>query len=240
MIFHFNTTAQKESTESLKSITDTMVFDLDNATTSTNVGITYYDLPMYAITTGGISSFDFWFQFNETKMTYVSTTAIETSLDTYSNFNSTNHNLSNTTSGPNISYEVPGNTTLLILRFQLATTNTVVDTSDFSSVNTLFNGNPCNYEFIYTGNSSGLNELLNQDQTISIYPNPSKGVINVITEENTSIQLLTLDGKELIFQELIPANELQIINLESFEDGIYLLKVGSSHFSRMERVVLVK
>ena len=132
----FTSIAQSHS----KSVLDTMVFDLANATTTTTSGTTYSEFPVYAITTGGISSFDFWFQFNQTELTYVSTTSLVTGLDAFSNFNQANFYLSNTTSGSSINFNIPINVPVVKLTFQLSAACNLINSQDFSNITTLFDG----------------------------------------------------------------------------------------------------
>ena len=129
---------------------DTMVFDLKNATVSTAAGINYLDLPMSIITTTSHSSFDFWFKFNEAKLTFLSASTTIPSLDQLTYFNTTDHFLRNTTSGPSTAYVVPANVTLVTLRFQLATYCTDVDTTDFNSITSLLDGLICTSKFTST------------------------------------------------------------------------------------------
>ena len=129
---------------------DTMVFDLKNATVSTAASVNYLDLPMSIITTTSHSSFDFWFKFNEAKLTFLSASTTIPSLDQLTYFNTTDHFLRNTTSGPSTAYVVPANVTLVTLRFQLATYCTDVDTSDFNSITSLLDGLICTSKFTST------------------------------------------------------------------------------------------
>ena len=122
---------------------DTLFFDLQNAIYS-NTGTSYYlDLPVYLHSSNQIRSFDFRMKFDQAKMTYVTTTKIISQLDPLSFFNTTDTYLRNTTSGPSYNYVTPTNTTLILIRFQLASSCTKVDVTDFNSVNTLLNSNTC-------------------------------------------------------------------------------------------------
>ena len=67
---------------------DTIVFDLANANYYTNAGANLIDIPVVLKSTDPtINSFDFWFQFNTSELTYVSTTSLVSGLDAFSNFN---------------------------------------------------------------------------------------------------------------------------------------------------------
>ena len=122
---------------------DTLFFDLQKAIYS-NTGTLYYlDLPIYIRSSNQISSFDFRMKFDQTKLTYISTNKIISQLDPLSYLNPSDAFLRNTTSGPSLNYVTPNNTTLLYLRFQLASSCTKVDVSDFNSISTLLNSNTC-------------------------------------------------------------------------------------------------
>ncbi len=122
---------------------DTLFFDLQNAIYS-NSGSNYFiDLPVYIHSVNQIRSFDFRMKFNQSKLTYVTTSKIISQLDPLSFFNPDDSYLRNTTSGPSFNYVTPLNTPLIILRFQLATSCTKVDVTDFNSINTLLNSNTC-------------------------------------------------------------------------------------------------
>ena len=130
------------------NLTDTVVFDLSLATYSNNGGTYYIDFPVLIHSNAtGINALDFWFQFDLSKMTYVSTTALVSGLDPFSNFNVNNLYLSNTTSGTSVTYSAPLYTQLLMLRFSLASACTDIYASDFSSATALVNGNVSSYLF---------------------------------------------------------------------------------------------
>jgi PKD repeat protein len=130
------------------NLTDTVVFDLSLATYSSNAGVFYIDIPILIHSNAtGINAIDFWFQFNLNKLTYVSTTALVSGLDPFSNFNVNNLYLSNTTSGTSVTYSAPLYTQLLMLRFSLVGACTEVYPSDFFSATALVNGNISSYLF---------------------------------------------------------------------------------------------
>jgi hypothetical protein len=230
----FTSIAQSHS----KSVLDTMVFDLANATTTTTLGTTYYEFPVYAITTGGISSFDFWFQFNETKLTYDTTFVIEPNLDSYSYFNASNHNLSNTTSGPSLTYVLPGNTTLLKLRFILTSSSTTIDAADFFACTALFNGNPCNYYWTApaTNNGAGISELnLHNVCVANIYPNPASNYIQLNSNEESLVEVYDLNGSKVMEKRMF--NEQDQLSIENLENSIYWLKISSASSICKSRIV---
>jgi PKD repeat protein len=120
---------------------DTIVFDLNTATIETIDSETFIDIPVSIHSSNNqINAIDFWFQFDLTKLEYVSTSGILSSLDVFSNFNNTNLFLSNTSSTTFSTVYVPTFEPLLSLRFRLLTPCTEVDPVDFYSATALLNG----------------------------------------------------------------------------------------------------
>ena len=139
---------QKDSNEFL-ILTDTVVFDISAASYSNAGGVYYIDIPISIHSTDlGINALDFWFQFNTTKMTYQSCIALVPGLDPFTNFNVNNQVLSNTTSGPSLSFSTPLYTEVLMLRFVLTSACTEIYPSDFFSIFALVNGNLSSHLFV--------------------------------------------------------------------------------------------
>jgi len=131
-----------------KSVSDTIIFDINQAVFTNVAGINYIEFPVILKSTNtGITSFDFWFQFNLNKLTYVSTSSLISGLDAFSNYNSSNLYLSNTSSGTSITFIIPANIPVIKLTFQLATACTQITETDFSNVTTLFDGNVSSHKF---------------------------------------------------------------------------------------------
>ena len=147
--YSMNVHGATRKSEDALTLSDTLVFDLSAATYSNSGGIYYIDIPVLIHSTDpGINGLDFYFLFNLSKMTYVSTVSLVGGLSTLSFFNSGNLLLTNTSSGTSVAYSAPLYTQLLKLRFSLASACTEIVTSDFSNVLTLINGNPSSYLFV--------------------------------------------------------------------------------------------
>jgi hypothetical protein len=69
-------------------------------------------------------------------------------LDAFSNFNSTNLYLSNTTSGTSINYLIPSNTNLIILKFIVLGSCIEITSNDFYTTTALINGDVSSSIFI--------------------------------------------------------------------------------------------
>lgn len=145
----FEAFAKQNDSKEFLTLTDTVVFDISAASYSNAGGVYYIDIPISIHSTDlGINALDFWFQFNTSKMTYLSTTALVPGLDPFTNFNANNQVLSNTTSGPSLSFSTPLYTEILMLRFVLTSACTEVYPSDFFSIFALVNGNLSSHLFV--------------------------------------------------------------------------------------------
>lgn len=72
---------------------------------------------------------------------------------------------------------------------------------------------------------------------ISVYPNPSEGVINVKNENNTAsvVEVFTVGGKKVMSKEITSTST---IDLTGNGTGVYLIKVSNENGSMVERVVI--
>jgi hypothetical protein len=131
------------------TLNDTIVFDLSQATFVTENSVTYMEFPVLLNSLDPqINAVDFWFQFDLSKLTYVSTTATVGSFDVYSNFNSTNEYLSNTSSTSSIAVFLPLNVPIIKLKFSLVNPCDQISENDFYNQNALLNGIVSVSEFI--------------------------------------------------------------------------------------------
>ncbi len=132
-----------------KAVNDTIVFDINQAVYTNTAGINYIEFPVILKSTNmAINSFDFWFQFNVNELTYVSTSAVISGLDAFSNYNTANFYLSNTSSGTSITFNIPTNIPVIKLKFALANACTEINQNDFSNVTTLFDGDVSSHMFV--------------------------------------------------------------------------------------------
>jgi hypothetical protein len=142
MITHvFGQVTKPSIAPSNKALNDTIVFDILNANYYSNAGSNFIEIPVVLQSNNpNINSFDFWFQFNQTELTYVSTTSLVSGLDAFSNFNQANFYLSNTSSGTSINFNIPINVPVVKLTFQLSAACNLINSQDFSNITTLFDG----------------------------------------------------------------------------------------------------
>ncbi len=83
-------------------------------------------------------------------------------------------------------------------------------------------------------------ELINSignltDNTIDIYPNPTVDFININNTKNCNIAVTDVFGK-IIFEKY-NCNETEIINLNNYNSGIYIVNIKSDNYSISKKII---
>lgn len=138
--------------------------------------------------------------------------ASETGLVAYYKFNQGNDSVNNSTVTSLLdSSSNANNGTLTIFTLTGATSN-------WRSGSTITTGNAC----ATLGNSDFENVT-----RITIYPNPSTGIFNIVSQQNASVEIYDLLGKLVYNQSL--ANGTNSIDISNFNSGVYLLKATDAN-----------
>ncbi len=87
-----------------------------------------------------------------------------------------------------------------------------------------------------------LPNLIRKKSMVSIFPNPSGGIVNIdfgITEKKSTIQLIDLPGK-LLFEEVIENASKTQLDVSKLSGGIYFLKVENENGIITQKMILTK
>lgn len=134
--------------------------------------------------------------------------ASETGLVAYYKFNQGNDSVNNSTVTSLLDSSGNANNGTLT---NFALTGTA---SNWKSGSAIITGNTC----ATLGNSDFDNET-----RITIYPNPSTRIFNIVSQQNISVEIYDLLGKLVYSQSL--TNGTNSIDISNFNTGVYLLKV---------------
>ena len=87
------------------------------------------------------------------------------------------------------------------------------------------------------GSGQGFNVAEDLISEISVYPNPSTGILNIDFETNDSfsVEVTNIIGEIVLVKE-VESNTS--IDLSNFDKGTYLVKVSNSNLSKTERIVI--
>ncbi len=104
---------------------------------------------------------------------------------------------------------------------------------DGGSVNS-FSLNMC-----YVTPSTNLSTLENTLANVSIYPNPSRGIVNINlpeAQEKTLLKLFDIQGREILSKETL--NTSESLAIENLQDGVYLLSIENGENKILKKIVL--
>lgn len=92
---------------------------------------------------------------------------------------------------------------------------------------------------VYTGSTTPLSvedDMLKE--AISVYPNPTKNVINIKTV-NQSIQVKKVDLIDLSGKLIYSKNDTNLIDVKGFSTGIYVLKIQSQDGGELNKKIVI-
>jgi len=98
------------------------------------------------------------------------------------------------------------------------------------------NGKPVTVEF----SKSALTIAEETSNFASIYPNPTKGLLNIVASQNSTVQIMNITGQQVLTQFDVNANEKTTIDMNEFSNGVYFVQISNGQFSKTERVVVGK
>lgn len=93
-----------------------------------------------------------------------------------------------------------------------------------------------NVSFSDENNTALVNEH-HVSRKINVYPNPTNNHLNITVAESSDIQICNIDGS-VIFQLLLQANEIHVLDVNGFRPGVYLIKADNDKYSTIQKVII--
>jgi hypothetical protein len=202
--------------------------DLDKAKTTKN----YVDVPVSFSSTDKIVALDFALKFNDDALSYTKVMNPANYLNDAMANVAEDHTL-RFTSNSRKNYEPEK--TIAWIRF--STGNGKINSDDLSEMVGYLNGERVNMDVKRTLLTARMAPVVN-DKNVQVYPNPASSLLNVLVTEKALVQLLDLQGKEVLTELHANANEKLEIHTENIANGIYLLKTSNEHFTSTQQVVI--
>lgn len=97
------------------------------------------------------------------------------------------------------------------------------------------------FDAYFTNNTTGLNELEDKNDLLSVFPNPNKGQFSVKAEdlkEVSTLEVRDITGRMIYETQVLPNTENLNINLDNASKGIYILTVFNSEVRMTQKVVV--
>jgi len=86
-----------------------------------------------------------------------------------------------------------------------------------------------------------LNEEPDLNKSISIYPNPASGYVQIkfvsLPENGAEFQLFDVTGKQILNRKLL--SNLEVINIENLPAGVYFIKTSIKSQSNTTKLVVI-
>jgi len=90
-------------------------------------------------------------------------------------------------------------------------------------------------------NPTSINENIEKNNLLNVFPNPANEFINIFVENfdltNATIELIDYSGK-IIFQENITSNIIKL-NTENFSTGIYVIRLTSTNKTLLSKISIL-
>ena len=213
----------------LRNETDKVVFDLMHAVIDGNT----IDIPVFVQSQNAVNALDFSMQFNDVNIAYNSIVSHASYIQALDNLNADDQTL-RFTSNSLQNYDITQ--PIVSVRFDM--TNNQINANDLRSVVGYINGEEVGVEV--TGSlATGIDDI-NNNNLVSIYPNPASEILNIVVSENATIELVDLSGKQVIMQTNIIANQKHELNVSTIANGVYMIKVYSNTATTTQKIVINK
>lgn len=207
-----------------------VVVDLGNAIVNGNS----IDVPVSFVSSEPVYGLDLQMNFDESNITFNSMVNYPSTTDLLAYFN-TNDRALRLTSGNVYADVLPADQPVASIRFE--TKNGVIDADQFNSLLGVLNGNQVAVEVV--SKTVGINAL-GSDNSVSIFPNPTNGILNITSVSDAKVELFDVTGKQVLLTTTVSASKTQQVNISSLVEGVYILKVSNNDFVSIKKVVLTK
>jgi Secretion system C-terminal sorting domain/Bacterial Ig domain len=205
---------------------DRVIFDFSKAIVKDGM----VDVPVAISSTSNVNALDLAIELKNTNLTFNSIVKHTANLQSEAFFNADDNKL-RFTSNSLQNYEL--NKSIISVRFDLNGGN--FNEADLASINAYVNGDQAALRVI--GSASTAASVVN---SIEVYPNPSNGLVNVSVSEDATVQVLDLNGKLVVFQSNVKANEKSEINVSALSNGVYVIKISNDNFVSTKKLVIKK
>jgi hypothetical protein len=223
----YETIANDGAIKSVSDTTSEIIIDLEHAVLSNGNMI----IPVSLTCNDVVNSFDFDLLINDLK---ASVASVESQYSFNYNWNYIDFDKMLSVAAFSTSPIPTDNTVSLTLTLIGVETLT---SSDLTGALALVNGQAANLIVIdaTTGVPSETKENM-----VQVYPNPTSDKLNVEVSIDSKVQLLDVNGKQVVVEQNVNSNQTQTIDVSNLAPGIYMVKIYNDKFVSMKKVVIKK
>jgi Secretion system C-terminal sorting domain/Bacterial Ig domain len=206
--------------------TDKVIFDFSKAIVKDGM----VDVPVSINASSNVNALDLAIELKNTNLTFNAIIKHDANLQSEAYFNAEDSKL-RFTSNSLQNYEL--NKAVISVRFNLNGGN--FNEADLNAITGYINGDQAALKVV--GSSANASIVEN---AIEVYPNPSNGLVNVLVSEDATVQVLDLNGKQVVLQADVKANERSEMNVSALANGIYVIKIANDNFVSTKKLVIKK
>lgn len=204
-----------------------VIYDLGKAVKNVDNTV---DVPVRFSSSEDVFALDFSMNFNEDKMSFDKVITNVANVQALSHLNEMDRTLRFTSNSLN---QYASNVTIATVRFNLV--NGEINKSDLDNVASYINGELVVTEVLDGRSIDGLSA-----NEIAVYPNPTAASFYVESNEDAQVQIFDLSGEQLGTTLNVFANQSLEINTETFNGGVYIVKISNDHFVTTKKVTVTK
>lgn len=210
---------------------DKIVMDLSKGIINGNM----IEVPVAFVSNSAVYAVDFSMMFDGSALSFNNVVNYPSTTEALAYFNTTTKKLKMTASNVNVA-PYSANTAVASIRFEMK--SGVVDSELFNNLVGYLDGEVVPFEVV--NRSVGIDGVNGGDNSVSIFPNPSTGIINITSATDANISVCDVTGKNVMLETVANAGKTQQIDLAGFANGVYIVKIQSNDFITIKKVVLSK
>ncbi len=201
---------------------DGISMDLANATIVNNA----ITVPVMVNSSSDVNAVDFALQYNEEVMSFVSTSGtMENSLSFFNENDKTLRFTSYSVNAMNI------NAPVAFITFDM---NSEITERDFANIAGYINGDKVNFTVLNTPLS-----VKDQLSNTLVYPNPTSGTLNILTDVEASIEVIDMNGRRVLDLGKTTKN-VNSYDVTNLVNGVYSVRLTSGSNVEVKKIFVTK
>jgi len=116
--------------------------------------------------------------------------------------------------------------------------------NDSSTVCVAYGSGETEDYYIYINYGVGIKHIENNENQMSVYPNPATNQINILgnftTNEAVATNVYSINGSLVMSTENKYTGEPPAINVSAFEAGVYFLKISTKNYTTTKKIIISK
>lgn len=207
-----------------------VIIDLQHAIVSENS----IEVPVTFESTEDVKAYDFALGFDESHLTYNTLINFPSNTDALAHYNVVDKTLRMTATNVDLKSFAKKSPVAFV---KFSTTLENITAASFTGVAGFING--VQVPIVVSQRNVGINSI-DQDGNVSIFPNPTEGIINITAASNAVVEIMDVTGRNVLLTTTVSSSKTEKIDMSSFSNGVYVVKISNADFSIVKKVIINK